>query len=324
MRVSDLINFEPVSIHVTTPVEEASRLMRETRLAHLAVTDHNGVRGLIGSRDILLASRHRARATADACANPRESIVRYYMAETVFSVGHCAKLLQAVDIMMSQHLSALPVTYPDGRVGTISSLEILHCFKAFCAMNPSHPVVTAPLSQSMTPKVITVDVQEKLGAIVALMIKEKIAHLPVLENGALAGIITDHDLRRAVGITCRDTDSPRMPMRSTEAELRAAEIMTSNPVALGGNDPIFDAASLMASKKIGAIPVVDVEARVSGILTITNILAMVRKVLHQAARVETGRKPAEQIGVSRSARILSSAGHKSPGHAGRTSEDEAR
>jgi acetoin utilization protein AcuB len=74
----------------------------------------------------------------------------------------------------------------------------------------------------------------------ALMQKERIRHLLVVDDGRLVGIVTDRDMTRDV-------------------------------TAIGPERDVGEAARMMVDRKIGALPVLD-GARLRGIITETDVL----------------------------------------------------
>jgi CBS domain-containing protein len=54
------------------------------------------------------------------------------------------------------------------------------------------------VGEIMTKAVITVGPRREIGAAAVLMLEHKIGALPVLEDGRLAGIVTETDLLRAL------------------------------------------------------------------------------------------------------------------------------
>jgi arabinose-5-phosphate isomerase len=85
--------------------------------------------------------------------------------------------------------------------------------------------------------------------------RKKLGMTTVLEqDGRLAGIITDGDLRRKM------TSTPNI------LELAARDVMTVNPVAIPRSTLAVEALALMEQRKITSIVVIDSDRRVSGVV----------------------------------------------------------
>lgn len=103
------------------------------------------------------------------------------------------------------------------------------------------------------------------------MMREKnIRRLPIVKkNGKLVGIVTRSDVRQA-----QPSDATTLnvwEMNYLLSQLTLKEIMTKDPVTIGAEDSVKTAATLMHNHKIGALPVVDDQGRVVGIITESDI-----------------------------------------------------
>lgn len=111
----------------------------------------------------------------------------------------------------------------------------------------------------MIKKVVTVSKNDSLQKALVLMRKYSIRHLPVVEGRTLLGLITEGDLRQAITPTLM-------------ADVTADQVMIKNPVTVGPEESLEEAARLIYRYKIGGLPVVD-KGRLVGILTTPDILA---------------------------------------------------
>ncbi len=117
------------------------------------------------------------------------------------------------------------------------------------------------VGRRMTRNVVTASPGDPLARAAALMREHRIHHLPVVAEGALAGIVTDTDIRNAtVG------DPPAAGRRTV------GEIMTRDPVTVGAWDTVEDALLILHRRRFGALPVVEGK-RLVGIISKTDVLA---------------------------------------------------
>ncbi|MDZ7704294.1 MAG: CBS domain-containing protein [Trueperaceae bacterium] len=93
--------------------------------------------------------------------------------------------------------------------------------------------------------------------------------LPVVDGGALVGIVTDRDLRDAT--PSQATSLSVYELNYLLSKLSLKEVMQSAPITVSPDDPVERAALLMEEHKISGLPVVEHE-RVVGIFTITDML----------------------------------------------------
>jgi acetoin utilization protein AcuB len=140
---------------------------------------------------------------------------------------------------------------------------------------------------NMKREVITVSPDDTLATALKLTRKHRVRHLPVtLANGALAGMLSDRDIRLAMPSPLTTPDAERADYLERTS---IAHLMTRDVISVGAGDNIEDAAKLLFSHRIGALPVIDSGNRVCGIITETDILhAFVRLlgVSEPSSRIE--------------------------------------
>lgn len=122
------------------------------------------------------------------------------------------------------------------------------------------------VGEHMTSPVVTVAPQATVADARKLMRDHDIRHLPVIERSRLIGIVARSDLHWP--------STARVP-----DETPVSEVMSGNVIAVTPRTTIENAASLMLANKIGALPVVDEEEHVVGILTAADILSVFLEVM---------------------------------------------
>jgi CBS domain-containing protein len=108
----------------------------------------------------------------------------------VLTIEPTASVADAVRLLAERRIGALVVTGADRRiVGILSERDVV---RALAAKGPV--VLDAPVSEAMTRKVVTCAVHDTVCDIMERMTEGKFRHLPVLEQGRLAGIISIGDV----------------------------------------------------------------------------------------------------------------------------------
>lgn len=135
------------------------------------------------------------------------------------------------------------------------------------------------VSRSMTQKVITTGPEADVFEAYEKMTQNRIRHLPVIDaDGRLIGILTDRDIRSALPYSMI-----KDPIRTAEAEkvknLKVMDIMTADPKTIGPHHTIQDALVLIQDLRVGALPVVDKEGKLKGILSVRDLLRAFINVL---------------------------------------------
>ena len=135
------------------------------------------------------------------------------------------------------------------------------------------------VSRSMTRKVLTVDPDKTVFEAQELMAANHIRHLPVVDqNHQLIGIVTDRDIRSALPYNfIKDSCSPEQ--REEICALTVKDIMTADPITVSPTYTIQDALLMIQNSKVGALPVVEEDGRLSGILSVRDLLRAFINVL---------------------------------------------
>lgn len=135
------------------------------------------------------------------------------------------------------------------------------------------------VSRSMTRKVITVDPDKSVFEAQDLMATNHIRHLPVVgPNQQLIGIVTDRDIRSALPYNfIKDSCSPEQ--REEICALTVKDIMTTDPITVSPTYTIQDALLMIQNSRVGALPVVEEDGRLTGILSVRDLLRAFINVL---------------------------------------------
>lgn len=123
----------------------------------------------------------------------------------------------------------------------------------------------------MSPDPVHVSPDTTVAEARETLAREGFRHLPVVSEGRLVGIVSDRDvainndalraaLRRNDVATLLDDDRP------VEA------VMSAGPHVIGPDAPISDASRLLVSRRISAVPVVDDDGVLVGIVTSVDCL----------------------------------------------------
>jgi len=121
----------------------------------------------------------------------------------------------------------------------------------------------------MTCDPASVGPNDSLQRVVELLRRRDIRSVPVLEDGRLIGIVSDRDVRQV---------APAYPLFREEEEIRrytenltVTAAMTADPMTIAPDAPLVDAAKVLETYRISALPVVD-GTELVGMLTVTDLL----------------------------------------------------
>ena len=111
----------------------------------------------------------------------------------VWSVDADEPVLEAIQMMADKHVGALPVTRGGDLVGIISERDYA---RKVILMGRSS--ADTRLSDVMSSPVLSVASSDSIEHCMQMMTDHKIRHLPVLDGGNLAGMVSIGDLLKAL------------------------------------------------------------------------------------------------------------------------------
>jgi CBS domain-containing protein len=96
---------------------------------------------------------------------------------------------RAANWLRAKNIGALVVMRGDAIIGLISEREIVHALSRY-----GDVASTMPVSEVMRHSAITVSPNETIAHVMNLMTRHRVRHMPVLQDGKLAGIISIGDV----------------------------------------------------------------------------------------------------------------------------------
>lgn len=144
----------------------------------------------------------------------------------------------------------------------------------------------------MSADVVTVDPDTTLADALEAIRSNNIRHLPVLDGGKLAGVVTDRDLRLALGPRGEPADGATV-----------SDVMSPSPITVSPDTPVEEAGRVLIEHRIGCLPVIENDELV-GILTESDLLRsfvelMVGRDLHTRLELLMPDRPGELARVVR-------------------------
>lgn len=126
------------------------------------------------------------------------------------------------------------------------------------------------VSEFMTPKVITASPDDGIRHTFFNMRAQSVRHLPVVDGeGRLVGIISDRDLRRPDWV---DEAPDIAHLYKLDDALLVRDLMTPNVVTVHTYDTIRRATGLLLEHGFGALPVLNKEQQLVGMLSAMDVL----------------------------------------------------
>ena len=146
-----------------------------------------------------------------------------------------------------------------------------------------------PVKQFMTRDPITARPDQPVLEAVALMMERGFKQVPIVDGGGrLVGMVSGEDVREAIG----DPDGALHRELAELEELPISMVMSTAPDSVGEDTPLAEVAHHLADEAAGALPVVDADHRLVGVVSYVDV---VRKLLDLATALQW---PAEGPHVS--------------------------
>jgi CBS domain-containing protein len=276
MKVDDIMSPHPICIGADASLDEAMDLMDQHSIRHLLVMDGGELVGVLGERDLLQATGWLPPGLREALEAP-EGCVRDFMKTPVLSVDLGDGLARAAGMLVDFGVGCLPVLRSGELAGLVSERDLLRAYVAGREEGRIDAGDDPPLSEVMTEAPTVAAPDQLLEDAVDSMRAAEVRHLPVVEDERLVGMLSDRDLRRAVG-EGRYGGTP------------VSAVMSRDPVVIAPDQRLSDAARLMLGERVSSL-LVTRSRELLGILTTSDVLGTCAVALQNAlAREGKGRR----------------------------------
>ncbi len=129
----------------------------------------------------------------------------------------------------------------------------------------------------MSRDVVTVEADTPFLEARLILKDKRIRHLPVVDHGKLVGVVTDRDLKQAAPSGATTLDIYELNYLLLKMTVR--DLIKRDPVTIKPTNSVEKAALLMHDHKIGCLPVVDEAGTLVGMITQTDLLAVMVEIL---------------------------------------------
>lgn len=268
MKIDDIMSPHPVRIDVGASLDEAMDLMEEHGVRHLPVLDGEHVVGMIGERDLLQVTGWLPHGLREALEGP-EGSVRDFMQSPALTVELGDPLARAAGLIIDRNVGCLPVMSGERLAGVVSELDLLRAYVEARRNGRIEAADDAAVQDAMTEALQVAAPDDLLEDAVAQMRAEGVRHMPVVDEGRLVGLLSDRDVRRAVG-EGRYGGTP------------VSAYMSREPVTIAPDRSLSEAAARLLEERISSLIVTE-DGQLQGILTTSDVLGTCAMALQNAA-----------------------------------------
>jgi CBS domain-containing protein len=264
MDIAEIMTGSPVTVGPPSPADEALRLMADRGVRHLPVMDGSSLVGIVSERDLLAAVGWLVPdgpVPQSSLPSPRSAVaVADVMRPEPLTVTPDDTVVSACVILQVERIGCLPVVDESGQqlLGIVTEMDVLAAYARACREGRLDGDVDPPLAEHMSRDVAVLQHDGALIDAVTLCRAVHGRHLPIVEDGRLVGIVSDRDLRAALGAG-RGPEEP------------VAGFMARDVVTIGSDARLSEAAAVMSEHRFGALPVMEA-GRLVGIVTLTDVV----------------------------------------------------
>jgi len=128
----------------------------------------------------------------------------------------------------------------------------------------------------MTTEVTSLQEADTLLDATMIFLRSTLRHLPVLRGNQLVGILTERDVKQFTPsvLSGISPDEYNQLMETTPI----SRVMTRDPMTVRPDQEAFEAASMLSTRRIGCLPVVE-NSELKGIITTTDMLRLLVRLL---------------------------------------------
>ncbi|MEM3403280.1 MAG: CBS domain-containing protein [Nitrososphaeria archaeon] len=267
-------------VYVVQPndtLARAKNLMISKKVGRLIVMEQDMIVGILTREDLakaLLPSKPSLKA------RPIDQLlVLYFMKKNIVTIEYNADIGEAAKIMLDKKVGGLPVTWSGKLAGIITT----HDITKYVAQLKTNMLV----KEHMRGDLSFASPFHSISHVSDLLFKNPIHRVIVIDNKEKpVGIISPSNLAFVKFAPVKKILTKRSVIKGGEAThmkinyiaiATAGDIMSTPVIIVHEYDHVETAASIMVSKDIGALPVLDPEGRVSGIFSKYEVLSIASK-----------------------------------------------
>jgi len=257
MKVADVMTKDVISVDKDEDLRHVLSLMKKHDITKVPVLENKQFIGIATDNMIAykLGSRRKRMVQASRLHASTVTNKKY---EAVSPDTDVKELMRKVG---APGLTMLPVLDKGKLVGVITKADLL-------------PLVTSqkPVSTIMREEVFSVASDDRVVHARRVMLDNKVARLPVVDQGKLLGMISDMEIAFAFASLKRSFSLGRQKHQLEELLVR--DVMKTPAVWIQPTMRIADAAKVMLKMNAGALPLLTDEV-IAGIVSRTDVLRTV-------------------------------------------------
>ncbi len=275
------VSREIISLKPNNTLLDARNFMIRYNISRIVISENQKPIGIITEKDI-------SKYLYDSFTEKKlyEIMLSEIMNKNLVTINQNSEIKKCTYLMLKNNLSSLILVDEEGfQSGMITKSDLVELY----AYHFADKFVS---KEWMTREVYTVDPYENIHMILLLMNVHKISRIVVIKDRVPVGVVTIRDLlpvsfifrrNKTPSIISKKTSSKFLaqnyiPTRMTSM-LIAEDIMTRMPITVSEKSDLSDAAKIIIRHGISGLPVVNLNNKLVGIITKTDIVKALDKAL---------------------------------------------
>lgn len=254
MIVRDFMTPDPVISDPETSIHDALAAMELHGVRHLPIMADGALVGVVSDRDLV----GEIGFSFYSWSNPgslRETRLAEVMQKNVITVRPDDPVIAAAVELSAQGIGCLPVMESGKLVGIVSETDLL---RLVAKLQDGPERIAQAIGSIGASLAVTAEPSATVEQLDELMTAKGIRHVPIATAGAVVGMVSDRDMRRA-------------GWYGVQGHARADEVMSKDVVAVPAAHTVQQAALVMSERRISAL-LLESEGHDPGIVTSTDLL----------------------------------------------------
>lgn len=278
MNLEDIAKRHVVTVPPEELIDKAIAVMEEQGIHHLPVVSQGSIVGMLSDRDILtsvggLKSARRRLPGGRRVAGPEK--VADIMSKPVHTLAPGDTVRLATRLMIHERVHAIPLVRGGRLVGIVTEVDLLDGILGsadFIVRKP--PLFEKPIRSVVGDNLTTAGPRTSLDEMLDLILHNRIRHLPIVAGNELLGIISDRDLRAALGRAAVQDQKAQASGRMFLGSSLALEIMRTDVKTVDADASIGQTIDELLRNRVHCLPVLEA-GRLVAIITDTDILRLI-------------------------------------------------
>ncbi|MDO5852102.1 MAG: CBS domain-containing protein [Methanobacteriaceae archaeon] len=276
MTIKEVMAESIITIHKEQNIIDALKLMKKYKISRLpAISTKENKDELVG---ILTEKDMATKIASSKYENLPISHFRIstLMTPDIITADVNDAKIKVLKKMVDNKIGGIPIMDDNKIVGIVTKTD----FMKKCTIEP---YTTTPISEIMTPKVLTIESEDRFVHARRIMIDNEVSRLIIVDTGKIEGIISARDMAKAV-----IEFKKRVPEKYQESQIRnmyIKDVMSKNVESVTSDMTIADVAKIMVDNEFSGMPIVD-DGKMKGIVTKTDILKFITDVMNRRENIE--------------------------------------